>query len=719
MTPPRHFSAAPNCESDPSSSLQAPKFFRVLVLALAFVGASFSLSFAASLVTATPASAVITGIDVASYQHPNGAPINWQQVAGAGHKFAYVKASEGPLNNVGDCAFPYDGYRPSSYRNPYFAGDWDGAASAGLYRGAYHFARPQFPLSSAEEQARYFVSIVGSSTGGLDLPMELDLEVTCGLGQADLAEWARRFLAEVTRMTGKRPLVYTGRWFWQGNIGSYGNDIGQNYRLWTADYPCQRNDGYLFCDPNTSTYNPPTYGGWGQWTFWQNYSVGVVPGIRGNVDMNRFCCDLSSLQALAGAGSGGGSPFGSFDGTALNSANNIHVAGWAIDPDTTAPIQVHFYTDGAWTGATTADGIRTDVGAVYPGFGSAHGFSADFAIPTGAQRMCAYGINVSSGLNLPLGCLSLGGAPQGWLDSAVLTRPGKVRVSGWAADPNDWSRSTVVHVYAGTAWTSLPANQPRTDVNNFFGITGNHGFNAEIDASGGPIQVCAYGINDTGPGGPSLLSCKSVTVPTGSPYGSLDVVKARPGAIDIAGWVIDPDTANPTQVHVYVDGVGVAIVASAPRPDVAAAFPLYGANHGFSTSIPVSAGSHQVCVYSINTVGAGSNQTLGCRTVVSRNGDPFGSIDWAASGFGHIGVAGWALDPNTDDPIVIHIYVNGVGVGRLASDYRADVAAAFGNGPNHGFTYVVPRPSADPQTICVFGLNVGAGTNSLIGCRVV
>ena len=124
-------------------------------------------------------------------------------------------------------------------------------------------------------------------------------------------------------------------------------------------------------------------------------------------------------------------------------------------------------------------------------------------------------------------------------------------------------------------------------------------------------------------------------------------------------------------------------------------------------------------MYSINTVGAGSNQTLGCRTVVSGNGDPFGSIDWAASGYGHIGVAGWALDPNTDDPIVIHIYVNGVGVGRLASDYRADVAAAFGNGPNHGFTYLAPRASAAPQTICVFGLNVGAGTNSLIGCRVV
>ena len=721
MAPLHNTPAAPTCESESTSSLIAPRFFRFVVAAFGFVCASFAVSLIASSATAAPASALLRGIDVSSWQHSGtsgstcGRPIDWVQVRNSGISFAYVKSTEA-----------------TSYTNPCFAQDWAGIASVGLLRGSYHYAKPALPISTAVDQARYFVSRAGSMTGPGDLPGMLDLEETGGLDGTQLSNWARAFMNEVTLLTGKKPVLYMGAFFFPGTIAP---DISATYQLWLPSYMCQNNGGERICDPYTDTRQPRLPAGWSSWTWWQFSSIEKVPGIYANsfngqqsnafnyaldnVDMNWFCCDLSSLQALAGAGSGGGSPFGSFDGTALNSANTIHVAGWAIDPDTTAPIQVHFYTDGAWTGATTADGIRTDVGAVYPGFGSAHGFSADFAVPTGAQNMCAFGINVASGLNLPLGCLSLGGAPKGSLDLATVTQPGKVRVAGWASDPNDWSRSTVVHVYAGTAWTSLPANQPSIDVNNFFGITGNHRFNAEVDASGGPIQVCVYGINDTGPGGPSLLSCKSVTAPTGSPYGSLDVVKARPGAIDIAGWVIDPDTANPTQVHVYVDGVGVAIVASGLRPDVAAAFPLHGANHGFSTSIPVSAGSHRVCVYSINMVGTGSNQTMGCRTVVTRDGNPFGSIDWAASGYGHIGVAGWALDPNTDDPIVIHIYVNGVGVGRLASDYRADVAAAFGNGPNHGFTYLAPRASAAPQTICVFGLNVGAGTNSLIGCRVV
>jgi hypothetical protein len=593
-----------------------------------------------------------------------------------------------------------------------------------MYRGAYHFARPAGSTiaeidADARAEAYWFVSriaSVGGMGGPMDLPAVLDLEYPgdwksgvsapaykCWfMSQTQLAQWMRTWLSTVHTLTGKVPILYTNSDYWNSCDGAPA-DIASTYRLWLASW---------------GVSNPSIPRPWSSWTFWQDGGA-PVPGIGSAIDHNYFCCDERSLQALAGAGSGGGSPFGSFDGTAMNVNGTVHVAGWAIDPDTTAPIQVHFYTDGAWTGATTADGIRTDVGAVYPGFGSAHGFSADFAIPTGAQRMCAFGINVASGLNLPFGCLSLGGTPKGSLDIATVTQPGRVRVAGWAADPNDWSRSTVVHVYAGTSWTSLPANQPRIDVNNNLGIAGNHGFDAEVDASGGPIQVCVYGINDTGPGGPSLLLCRSVTVPTGSPYGSLDVVKARPGAIDIAGWVIDPDTANPTQVHVYVDGVGTAIVASGSRPDVAAAFPLHGANHGFSTSIPVSAGSHRVCVYSINTVGTGSNQTLGCRTVVTRDGNPFGSIDWAAGGYGHIGVTGWALDPDTEDPIVIHIYVNGVGIGRVASDYRGDVSAAFGNGPNHGFSYLAPRASAAPQTICVFGLNVGAGTNSLIGCRVV
>jgi len=40
------------------------------------------------------AAADITGPDVASYQHPGGASIDWSQVKNSGRNFAFVKATE-------------------------------------------------------------------------------------------------------------------------------------------------------------------------------------------------------------------------------------------------------------------------------------------------------------------------------------------------------------------------------------------------------------------------------------------------------------------------------------------------------------------------------------------------------------------------------------------------------------------------------------------------
>src|SRR5690348_9029964 len=61
----------------------------------------------------------VLGIDVSSYQKN----VNWASYKAQKRVFAYVKATEG-----------------SSYRNPYFASQYGGAAKAGLVRGAYHFA---------------------------------------------------------------------------------------------------------------------------------------------------------------------------------------------------------------------------------------------------------------------------------------------------------------------------------------------------------------------------------------------------------------------------------------------------------------------------------------------------------------------------------------------------------------------------------------------------
>jgi hypothetical protein len=53
----------------------------------------------------------------------------------------------------------------------------------------------------------------------------------------------------------------------------------------------------------------------------------------------------------------------------------------------------------------------------------------------------------------------------------------------------------------------------------------------------------------------------------------LDAVQGGTGSVVVAGWAIDPDTASPIAVHVYVDGQGYALGASLGRPDVAAVFP--------------------------------------------------------------------------------------------------------------------------------------------------
>jgi hypothetical protein len=86
------------------------------------------------------------------------------------------------------------------------------------------------------------------------------------------------------------------------------------------------------------------------------------------------------------------------------------------------------------------------------------------------------------------------------------------------------------------------------------------------------------------------------------------------GTVTVAGWAIDPDTSESVPVHVYVGDAGTAITADAIRPDVDAAFPGYGAAHGFGATITAAPGATQVCAYGINT-GAGGNSLLGCRAV--------------------------------------------------------------------------------------------------------
>lgn len=172
--------------------------------------------------TITPTT--INGPDVASYQHPataaypSGKPIDWNAVAGSGMSFAIIKATES-----------------NNYTNPYFADDYADSLAAGLVHGAYHFARPAYPISStAMAQAKYFVNQIGAVDTPDTLPPVLDLEVTGGLSRADLVTWAQIFLYRVRTLTGRTPMLYTYPSFWTDVLDD--PTAFARFPLWMASY---------------------------------------------------------------------------------------------------------------------------------------------------------------------------------------------------------------------------------------------------------------------------------------------------------------------------------------------------------------------------------------------------------------------------------------------------------------------------------------------------
>jgi hypothetical protein len=407
------------------------------------------------------------------------------------------------------------------------------------------------------------------------------------------------------------------------------------------------------------------------------------------------------------------SPFGVLDSLTVGNGT-VTVSGWAIDPDTTNPIQVHVYVGSNLVGVT-ADRPRPDVDAVY-GKGPNHGYLATVPAAPGVQQVLVYALNVGVGENVLIANRTVEvGSPFGALER-VDPAGGGVRVQGWAVDP-DVAGPIPVHVYVGGVLTGITADKVRNDLVSGplapYGPT--HGFDAVVPGPTGSQEVDVYAINDNGPN--KLIASRQVDVLSGSPFGSVDLVRAGPGTVRVAGWVLDPDSSGPVNVHVYIDSVVNGITANLSRGDIGSIYPGYGPVHGFDAVLPAPAGWHQVCIYGID-VGPGDNRLLGCRNVLV-GGDPFGVVDSVSVSGGNLTVAGWAIDPDTADPIDVHVYVDATVRGLTASASRPDVAAAFpGYGPNHGFLSTFPISPGTHQ-VCIYAIDRGLGENRLISCRTV
>ncbi len=103
-----------------------------------------------------------------------------------------------------------------------------------------------------------------------------------------------------------------------------------------------------------------------------------------------------------------GHPFGSLDAVE-GLPHAVRIRGWAIDPDTSAPVEVRISVDGGFVASIRADRPRPDVGAAYPAHGPNRGFSADVIAPPGMRDVCVRAINTggTTGDSPRLGCRSV------------------------------------------------------------------------------------------------------------------------------------------------------------------------------------------------------------------------------------------------------------------------------------------------------------------------
>ena len=168
------------------------------------------------------------------------------------------------------------------------------AWSIGFVPGAYHFYRSNL---SGQEQAYYFLKALDplrELTNGVLIPPWCDLETVDGVPDTIRMQQVLQFL-RVVNTEYKCPGVYSSPGFWASHTTK--PTWIKLYWQWLAQWT------------PAPTFNLPAGWSLARCKLWQrciagryNWCVDHVPGIRGQVDINRFLGTLPELKAWAGYG---------------------------------------------------------------------------------------------------------------------------------------------------------------------------------------------------------------------------------------------------------------------------------------------------------------------------------------------------------------------------------------------------------------------------------
>jgi len=194
----------------------------------------------------------VRGIDISRH---NGAAIDFDEVARAGYRFVYIKASEG-----------------TDFKDPEFVDNIRRARRAGLDVGVYHFFR--FDTDGEMQAINLLHSLRGRRT---DLPPAIDIE-----------EWGNPDGEATSRIIGRLRAMLTALGREGIDVILYTNKDGyerfvrgnfDDYPLWLSSFSTPASDI--------------------GWTIWQHSHAGSVPGIAGSTDLNVFNGDSTAYNLFA------------------------------------------------------------------------------------------------------------------------------------------------------------------------------------------------------------------------------------------------------------------------------------------------------------------------------------------------------------------------------------------------------------------------------------
>jgi hypothetical protein len=389
--------------------------------------------------------------------------------------------------------------------------------------------------------------------------------------------------------------------------------------------------------------------------------------------------------------------------------DGVQIVGWALDPSTSAPINVDIWVDGQRT-RVLAQRHRGYLGGYHDGL--QHGFTVHLAEPAGAHNICVHAVGSPSADGITqLGCraMTLDYDPLGVISSVVQT-PGHLTVRGWAYDADQPTVPITVAFRLGPSAVAVGvANQVVASLATSHPQAGaDHGFTLTAAVPEGSHYLCVKAYN-VGLGANHTIDCRSRTV-SYSPAGAISTLTQAPGGIHLTGWAADPDTSAAINVRITADGATLGTTtaqSSGVRADhsFVKTYRLPDADH-------LAPGRHRVCAIGINAGAYGENREVACQTI-SLNYNPRAAIDSVTQDSPGALVTGWATDPDTTAPVDVRISGDGT---RLAV-VRASRSGATHSG--HRFSAVVPLTNG-AHTVCVVAVNVDFGSgNSAPACSTV